>query len=344
MKHTFILTTLFSLANNFSWCAKPYLRAANEFFGACETILHNRDMLLLQQLITDIEALVTTDQLSSDHELVHLLEHLYEYEKQFSYLDTPEQFALLATKACSITSCPLHASTLFNLFSNCIATNNLIVNANAFINGTLCISGTLQCSGCALPIGPTGATGATGPTGSTGITGPTGATGATGATGPAGNAYFFAYDTTTQTPTTSFTNINFNTNGANDGNWTHVAGTSAFTATVSGTYLIDIVLSYINTAAPSGVFSGTISSRATLNTIEIPGSQSYLRSNNSLNSTFITNTEMGRSIIVDINSGDILRIQHGCSTNTSTGSPGNLTPGGTGTLPIAASLSILRLK
>lgn len=274
----------------------------------------------------------------------HLINHLRGFQEAPSSDDDINHYLT----RCPLENCPLNASTLFNLFSNCIRTNSLIVNGNNFINGTLCISGALQCSGCGLPTGPTGATGARGVTGATGATG---ATGPTGATGVLGNAYFFAYDTTTQIPTAVFTNITFNTNGANDGNWTHVAGTADFTANISGTYLINIMLFYTPSligVAPS--FYGTISSRATLNNAEIPGSQAYLRMNTDgslsggVREYTLSNNFIKRSIIVTINQNDILRLQQTGTTNASGSPAGLLAPDGMGVTPIGGSISIVHIK
>lgn len=268
-----------------------------------------------------------------EDEHTYLLNHLREYEENF--------YNSNVNTRCPLENCPLHASSLLNLFANCITSNNLIATNNVFINGTLCLSGALQCSGCNLPTGPVGATGATGTTGATG------AAGATGATVTMDNSYFFSYDTTSQAPTTVFTNVTFNTNGANDGNWSHPIGSSDFTALNAGVYLVDALLFYKEAPLTPVGANGNISSHVTVNNVEVAGSQSTLRMfdpGTGSGSTHLNlyNT-MGRSIIITIQVGDILRVQQRQSSAPAVPF-GFLAPDGTGATPVGISISIIRIN
>lgn len=292
---------------------------------------------LLKKMINNTQQLID-EQTNEDTKknFLHQLQHLLEYQ---DFLTTQDAESFIYR--CSSPACPLNASSLYNLLASCITTNSIITNGNAFINGTLCISGALECSACLL--GPTGTPG------TTGTTGATGPTGATGATGPLGYAYLFAYDSTTQTPTTTFTDITFSTNGANDANWIHVAGSTDFTAQIAGTYLVTILLYYApQTSFVTTAFYGTISSQATINAIPIAGSESYLRSNNdntlSPPDYWFSHNLMRRSFLVTVNQNDVLRIQHATSTNNSGAPAGFLAPNGNGVTPISASISIVHVK
>lgn len=168
--------------------------------------------------------------------------------------------------------------------------------------------------------GPTGNTGNTGVTGSTGPTGPccsgptgptgntgaTGRTGATGATGPTGgnlsdHNYIFAYSTTPQpiqVPNT-FQTVEINVDAQLDG-WTHANATAPYICSQTGLYLVeyDPILAQDNTG--SGVYNASV--RATLNGIEIPGSQSGIRDNVAVKRSY----ESTRAFLVQANVNDQL--------------------------------------
>lgn len=216
-------------------------------------------------------------------------------------------------------------------------------------------TGSTGFTGSTGPIGPTGptgiglpgATGPTGPTGLTGLTGPTGPTGPTGAgatgptgptgpMGPLGDNFIFAYDTTTQGPVAvagTFQDVSYSANGQING-WSHTVGTSTFTCNQTGKYLVVYRAEGNHTA--TGNASVTISLRATLNGVEITGSQSALTTR--VNASSTETLPITNSFILDAASGNTLKIQF-TSTSTAT----TLDHPGSGTTTTSASISIIRV-
>lgn len=149
-------------------------------------------------------------------------------------------------------------------------------------------------------------------------------------TGTAGAQYVFAYDTTVQTVAVSgtFQNVNYSHNAVIDG-WSHAAGSADFTATVAGTYMVNLTAR----VAKSGGSNTTISLRGTLNGTEIAGSQSY---GSAIASTGDT---LSGNFIINIGVGDILRVQMTGGT-----SHVQIKPGGHGSALPSTQLSIWRMK
>lgn len=115
--------------------------------------------------------------------------------------------------------------------------------------------------------------------------------------------YVFSYDTTTQTVSiaNTFQDITLNTNAQLVG-WTHIAGKPIFNCVRSGLYQVTY-----NVVSERTSGSGTISAsvRATLNSIEIPGSQ--------LSYDFVTNSQTispSKTFIASFNAGDSLKFQY----------------------------------
>ncbi len=173
--------------------------------------------------------------------------------------------------------------------------------------GATGITGSIGNTGPTGNTGATGFTGATGRTGLTGITGATGNTGATGVTGPTGGNlsdanYIFGYDDRDQTyGGGAFQNITFNQTGIING-WTHSiipigTGTPQFICAQTGLYLIEYDILSRKLGGPSGTFS----SIAAINGVEIPGSQAAvdITANNQPQSHT-------RAFFANINAGDVL--------------------------------------
>lgn len=167
-------------------------------------------------------------------------------------------------------------------------------------------TGTTGATGATGNTGNTGAIGNTGPTGNTGNIGATGNTGSTGATGPTGGNlsdqnYIFAYSTVPQPiqVQNTFQTVEINIDAEING-WTHASATAPYICAQTGLYLIeyDPILAQDNTG--SGVYNAAV--RATLNGVEIPGSQSGIRDNVAVNRSY----ESTRAFITDINAGDQL--------------------------------------
>jgi hypothetical protein len=84
--------------------------------------------------------------------------------------------------------------------------------------------------------------------------------------------YVYNFDTSTQTVATAdtFADLTFNTNAQING-WTHTAGTATYTNGPAGLYLVEYTAEAV---ATNTVAATTVSVRALLNDVEIPGSQS----------------------------------------------------------------------
>jgi hypothetical protein len=150
-----------------------------------------------------------------------------------------------------------------------------------------------------------------------------------------GGGYLFAFDTNTQSVVAAanvYQTITFSTPGAQLNGWTLSPigpGSSIFTATASGIYLIQYE------AEIQGTDGRTASLRATLNNIDIPGSQSAMTLGTG------TVTAISKSFIAAVNAGGVLRLQ--IATD---GAAVSLQPGGsgTGTTRPSVSLTITRIN
>lgn len=206
------------------------------------------------------------------------------------------------------------------------------------------------------PQGPTGSTGSNGiggatgpqgPTGSTGInitgstglsiTGPTGLQGNTGPTGVVSNSYIFSYNTGTQAVASAnvFQNIIFGVNSIVN-SWTHTGGTGDFICINPGDYLVVFRINVIDTAGAS-VLPINVSSRATLNGTEIPGTQNNIIT--SIAALTTTKTILVTNFVVTLVTTDILRFQF-----TATATSVELFSSGSGTVPTNASVTISKLS
>jgi hypothetical protein len=143
--------------------------------------------------------------------------------------------------------------------------------------------------------------------------------------GPLGN-YVFAFSTTPQNVTpTIFQNVTFTTNAQLNG-WISISGTQ-FQCNQTGLYLVQY------TAEAS--VQDSMSMRAELNFIEIPGSQAYASS-----TSFGTVTVISRSFLASVVSpGSILAIQY-----TGNSPSDELVGGGAGSTLPSVSLTITRIQ
>jgi uncharacterized delta-60 repeat protein len=198
------------------------------------------------------------------------------------------------------------------------------------------------------PSAPTGNTGATGNKGATGNTGPTGNTGATGNQGPTGNQgsaggnmgtnYLFAYSTASQAVavTNTFQGITFDTAPELNG-WTRV-GTTGFVPNATGVYEINYAAVIRDTTAL--LTTDTASIRATLDGIEIPGSQMHIDFPSALSLVSISSSiALSNSFIKTISPTGILSFQL-AGTNTAI----NIFPGGAGASTPGVTVSITRIR
>ncbi|PIV90239.1 hypothetical protein COW46_05165 [Candidatus Gracilibacteria bacterium CG17_big_fil_post_rev_8_21_14_2_50_48_13] len=150
-----------------------------------------------------------------------------------------------------------------------------------------------------------------------------------GSSGAAGSNYVFAYDTTTQSvaAANTFQDVIYDSNGLING-WSHTPGTSVFTAAVSGIYMVNMT----GRVAKAGGANTTLSFRGLLNGAEVPGSQAYGTIAGSSGDTLSGN------FIVQVNAGDVLKIQMAAGTVQ-----GQIVPGGQGTTLPSTQLSVWRL-
>lgn len=216
-------------------------------------------------------------------------------------------------------------------FCNIKVTDQICVSGNAQVGGDLTVCGTIIASGFT-GSGGQGPTGATGATGATGVTGPTG-----------GNLsdrnYVFDFDTRTQTyGGGTFQNITFNSTGIIDG-WVHSVlppgvGTAQFTCSQTGLYLIEYDIITRKIGGPAGTFS----SIATLNGVEIPGSQAavFIAVNNEP-------LEHTRAFFANINAGDVLTFQFKGDPAGTAGNFQILANGGSGTTRPGITITITRI-
>lgn len=212
------------------------------------------------------------------------------------------------------------------------------------ITGSTGITGPSASGQLTGPTGPQGVTGnnITGPTGPTGpanpITGPTGATSVVG--NVYGDNYISAGNTGTRTAS-SFTNIPFTVNLSIDG-WTHAAGGTDFTCNQSGIYMIDYRIQASSITGIAG-YHLKISSRATLNAVEITGSQMFI---DDVYRHSYPDAIVGFSrFLVNCTAGNVIRIQISPEINSTSGivasSPGIISPN-EGT-PFSALINIVRI-
>ncbi len=153
----------------------------------------------------------------------------------------------------------------------------------------------------------------------------------TSLTTPTSANYVFAYDTTTQSlSSTAFANITFNNNGKLNG-WTHTVSSATFTCNQTGIYLVEY---HVQPASVNAADVMTV--RTTLNGAEISGSAAVHTV-----SSGDTEPEITKSFIANISSGSTLSFQISDST-FSTG--GSIVPAGTATTKTSASCSIVRIQ
>jgi len=157
------------------------------------------------------------------------------------------------------------------------------------------------------------------------VTGGTGMTLDGQAVVPSGN-YVFAYSTVQQSVTPSiFENATFN-NDAQLNGWTHTLGSSQYLCTQTGLYLVQY------TAQAS--IADSMSMCATVNLIEVPGSQAYASSVN-----FGTAVVITKSFLASVNSGSVLSIQFAGNSGSDF-----LQGGGSGSVQPSISLAITRIQ
>jgi hypothetical protein len=149
------------------------------------------------------------------------------------------------------------------------------------------------------------------------------------------NNYLFAYSTVAQpiTVANTFQNITYSTNGDLDG-WSHTPGSSTFTCNQTGKYLIIYAAVASTNDNTDAVI--TFDFRLTQNGTEVTGSSLYLYEYDKLP---IERAPVSTSVAISCTSGDTLSVQmRGINTLHS------LKPGGIGTTPVSATITIIRIS
>jgi hypothetical protein len=146
----------------------------------------------------------------------------------------------------------------------------------------------------------------------------------------------FAYSTVAQpiSVANTFQNITYSTNGALNG-WTHAAGGSTFTCNQTGKYLI--VYAVVAGTAPSNVAGDMdFDFRLIQNGAEVSGSSLHLEERVA---NIAERVPALTSVAISCTSGDVLSVQmRGITTLHS------LKPGGIGTAPVSATITIIRIS
>lgn len=129
--------------------------------------------------------------------------------------------------------------------------------------------------------GQTGPTGTTGPTGIKGPTGPQGPVGAKGQTGPVvGLGSVFLWSEIVQnfgsTGNFQYVSLENGPTGPTAGTWSANVGSTAFTGTETGWYLVSYKLD-IQSALNTDVTTTTVGAVLLLNTVQVPGSASLIQ-------------------------------------------------------------------
>ncbi len=112
--------------------------------------------------------------------------------------------------------------------------------------------------------------------------------------------------------------------------WTHASGTSQYTNAQTGLYLIQYNAQATITALPAA----SVSLRAALNSVEIPGSQAAVAL-----ATNVQIISLSRSFIASANAADVLTLQF-----TSSSTSGRLTGTGSGTTRPGVTMTIVRIQ